>query len=317
MNKAVITQKINSFSDLAKKQTALLRQNQIWIWFWRVINVIALCLIGTGVYYAINNINTQGITVRYEFLFLALFIYILVMIMHLTGWHILSSSILGQKHFISNVEAIARSNIVKYLPTIVWYIANRTHYYHQRGVPKSQVVIASLYELGFMVSACTFFLGINWLLNVNIWLDALFIILIIITFIYLAFYRVSNNKIPLKSLLNSFLWYAATWPIAGFFLWAIVSAYTPLPLPLSTFQSLFTIWLLSSIASYAVSLTIGAFGFAREITLTMLLVQLVPLPISIAVSISVKMILIIGEVTCSLILLSVFHLMRMRSPREH
>jgi hypothetical protein len=62
--------------------------------------------------------------------------------------------------------------------------------------------------------------------------------------------------------------------------------------------------------SYVVTLTLGAIGILREITLTMLLAQHWPLAIGVAAAIGMKLLLTLGEIVCSLLMLSGFLLWR-------
>jgi hypothetical protein len=91
-------------------------------------------------------------------------------------------------------------------------------------------------------------------------------------------------------------------------LWAGVAAFAPAG-P-SDLPDLANAWLLAGLASYAVSLTLGTIGIAREITLTVLLGQHWPLAVGIATAITVKVVLTIGELLCSLLLLGGLQLQR-------
>ncbi|MBX0327758.1 hypothetical protein K2Z83_08720 [Oscillochloris sp. ZM17-4] len=311
-------QRILQIMRLPREKLQQLAAHPAWRWFWRVFTALSLVAVAVGIYYSFQEIPTEDLLIRPTYLLAALGIYLVTFIMQLLGWHALSQLMFGKISLRDNVKAVATSNLVKYLPTIAWYIANRAHYYHQRGVPQARVVTASLYELGFMVSACAALLAVSWLAGFSVWLAALALAAIALALGFLVTRRspidAEGGRTPLGGLTKAFLWYAGTWPIAGLFLWAVISIFVDVPL--SYLQTVLHIWLITSLAGYGVSLTLGVLSFAREITLTVLLAQIWPLPVAIATAITVKLMLILGEVICSLILLGVFRLTERRVSYE-
>jgi hypothetical protein len=313
-------QRIMQILRLPREKLRPLVEHPAWRWFWRAFTALSLVAVAVGIYYSAREIPAEGLQVRPLFLLAALGIYLLTFSMHLMGWHTLSGLLFGKMRLRDDVEAVAASNLVKYLPTIAWYIANRAHYYHQRGVPQARVVAASFYELGFMVGACAALLAISWLAGLSIWLGvaALAAVAVAIGLIIVRSPRMpsgdAGEHVPVGGIVRAFLWYGATWPIAGLFLWAVLSAFVPVPI--SDYQAVLYMWLFTSLASYGVSLTLGMLNFAREITLTVLLTQIWPLPVAIATAVTVKILLTVGEVTCSLILLGIFRLVALRSANE-
>ncbi|MEI7768745.1 MAG: hypothetical protein WCI67_02095 [Chloroflexales bacterium] len=313
-------QRIMQILRLPREKLRPLVAHPAWSWFWRAFTALSLVAVAVGIYYSVREIPAEGLEVRPVFLLVALGIYLLTFSMHLMGWHTLSRLMFGKMRLRDDVEAVAASNLVKYLPTIAWYIANRSHYYHQRGVSRAKVVAASLYELGFMVGACAALLAISWLAGLSLWLAAAALAVVALALGLVAARRPqmpssdAGERLPLGGLVRAFLWYAATWPIAGLFLWAVLSTF--ISVPITEVQMVLHIWLFTSLASYGVSLTLGVLSFAREITLTVLLAQFWPLPVAIATAVTVKLLLTVGEVTCSLILLGLFRLSAVRIAHE-
>lgn len=283
---------------------------QIWRWIWRGITLLSLSAIVIGAVYTYRTFPDESIRIDPAFIGLAFGIYIATFVMHLMGWRGLSRIFFKHIPLHDDIEAVAASNLVKYLPTIAWYIANRTHYYKQRQIPPTTVVTASLYELAFMVGASAAFFLISWLHNINMVLTV-----IAIGAIPLALWLVAK-RFPFTqnvdasdsrySWITTFLWYAASWPLGGLFLWAILRSFAPISI--GDLPIVFHIWLLSSLASYAVSLTLGTLGIAREITLSVLLAPIWPLPAALATAITVKLLLTLGEVICSLLVLGFLRL---------
>ncbi len=312
-------QRLQRLLSLPHEKLRPLLTHPAWRWFWRGLTVLSLVAVVAGGYYSYTTLSTEGLQVHPTFLLLALVIYLVTFVMHLLGWHNLSRLLLGKFRLRQDVEAVTGSNLVKYLPTIAWYIANRAHYYHRLGVPQARVVAASFAELGFMVGACAGLLGLLWLYGISPWL-AMAVPLALAGILWALYTRrgarfgLDEGSGSLGGWAGAFLWYGATWPLAGLFLWAILAAFVPTP-P-DNVQTMLWIWLSAALASYAVSLTLGFFVIAREITLTVLLAQIWPLPVALATAISVKLMLTLGEVTCSLLILGALRLAGARSSDE-
>ncbi len=314
--------RIRRLLSLPREKLRPLFAHPAWRWVWRGITVLSLVALALGAYVSYRDLPQEGLQVRPAFLFIALGIYLVTFVMHLMGWHRLSRLLLGELRLREDVEAVAGSNLVKYLPTIAWYIANRAHYYGQRGVAQARVVAASFYELGFMVGASAGLLCLIWLYGISPWLAAA--APVAIGLVLWALYRVRGarfgnaadpaSRVQALRWLGAFLWYGATWPIAGLFLWAVLNAY--LPVPLAMFGTVLWIWLAAALAGYAVSLTLGFLAIAREITLTVLLAQIWPLPVALACAITVKLLLTLGEVIASLLVLGGLRLSKPGSGHE-
>ncbi len=271
-------------------------------WLWTLFQVLALALAVIGVVYAWREFPPD-VAVAPVFLGSALGLYALAFLMHLLGWHSLTRIFFGRLTFAENAQALAGSNLVKYLPTVVWYIANRSHFYHQRGVAQQRVVIASLSELALMVGSGAVLLAALWVgrtfapfaggllglvgLGVLIWA--------------LARHAGGSQQAPLGHWSLALLWYGGSWPVGVLIVWSLLRALVPVSF--ADLPTLAEFWLLAGLASYTMSLTLGTIGIMREITLTMLLAQYWPLPVALAAAIMVKLVLTLGEVGLSLLIL--------------
>lgn len=271
-------------------------------WLWLLFQLAALGLAGVGAYYAWRKFP-QGLHVEPAAFALACAIYVLAFGMHLLGWRSLARIFFGEMRLSEHAEAIAGSNLVKYLPTIAWYIANRSHYYHARGVASRAVVVASLSELALMVGSGAVMIVALWvgqalspLLAIALCLGGFALL------IWLLARHAGNgdHKHPGHWLL-ALAWYGGSWPVGALSMWAILRAFVPVGA--ADLPTIADIWLLAGLASYATSLTLGAFGIAREITLTVLIAQHWPLPVGIAAAIVLKLLLTLGEIGCSLAIL--------------
>jgi hypothetical protein len=199
---------------------------------------------------------------------------------------------------------------VKYLPTIIWYIANRGHFYSARGVAQKQVLVASLSELALMVGTGATLLVSLWVARSLSVLAAAALAVAGLALLIWALARHAGGQGGARR----WYWgaalacYGGSWPMGALIMWAIMRAFVPIQA--ADLLSIVDIWLLAGLASYAVSLTLGAIGIAREITLTVLIAQHWPLATGIAAAIVVKLLLTLGEIGCSLIILGYLQLWR-------
>jgi len=282
-----------------------------------------------GVYYAWRELPPGGLVVQPLYLALAAMLYMVTYTMHTLGWHNLAIRCFGRLPFRNNAQAMAGSNLVKYLPTIAWYIANRVHFYEERHVPRKAVVTASLLELTIMIGsggvlyvlfwlgrlsffavvlACGAGVGVGVLVRQQRWWHALW-------HRYAGGIRAARSHRGSDTLLTSaVMWYGGSWLLGVAFLWLILRAFVPLQA--ADLITLFNVWLLAGLASYGISVTLGSIGVVRELTLTALLASTWPLPAAIATAIAVKLILTLGEIACSGAVLAWLHVMPRKVAHE-
>jgi hypothetical protein len=276
---------------------------------WRALRVAAIALAIVGVYVAWIEFP-RDLHIMPAFALLAGLAFAVGFAMHTFAWHSLTQIFFPQVGLLQNAEAVAGSNLVKYLPTVVWYIANRSHYYHQYGVPPRLVVVASLTELVIMALWAALLL-LSW------WVGYLFglplaALLLVGTLLLLITLSVRWGMLgKLNHWAAAIFWYGSSWLIGILILWLSMRTFVPLTTP--ALIDLAQIWLLTGLTSYLLNLTLGAIGIARELTLTVLLSQQWPLAVAIAVSIIIKLVLTLGELLCSLIVLGSLRLWRQRS----
>jgi len=301
--------------------------------FWRLFGGIALVLIVIGMFFLWRKSAIDTLEISPLYLGLAVLIYLVTFGLQLTAWHLIATQLFGPLPFRDNAQAVAGSAVMKYLPTVAWYIANRVSFYEQRHVPRRAVVDASLFELVAMVGCCTLFYIVWWLEHINIVLAGSLLAAIAVL-LYLSIWHLNihwrawppvwgrryssprSGDVPIHERpryywLGALACYALSWPLGICFLWSIVHIFVPIPV--SSIVDLVSIWLLSSLASYVASLTLGAFGIARELTLTALLAQFWPLPVALATALVVKTLLTIGEIGCSGVILGWLYLRRKRA----
>lgn len=297
---------------------------------WRLLTLASLLLVGVGSFYAWREISAGSLQIDGRFLSLALGIVVINYGLHLLGWHLLVNRLCGHFRLHENAEALALSSLVKYLPTIAWYIANRADYYNQRGVAVQPVVAASLLELIYMISSGGLLFVVFWLGSQNLLLLALVVLALGLLLFRLTTpetvlwrwwqRRITPHTPPSGAHLTTrYTWliapllYGVTWLTGVVFLWATIHTFTPVTMATTDELLLLTIiWLLTGVASFLVSLTLGTIGILREITLGILLAQYWALPVAVAVPLLVKLLLTLGDIACSLLILGGFYLFRKR-----
>ncbi len=291
---------------------------------WRLLSVISIVLVSASSLYAWYEWPSNSLQVQPLFLGLAAVIYVITYAMHTIGWHFLAVRLFGPISISDNAEAVAASNLVKSLPTVAWYIASRTDFYAQRQVPRKRVVAAAMYELVMMIVSGILLFLIVRAASISLWLIAPMFVFVLALCIILprtnmALQQLLRRKFDLKNdgdvpwqfsayWLALLAWYGIVWLMGVGFVWSILRSITPLEL--STLLPLMDIWLVACLAGYAISLSLGTLGIAREITLTFLLAQQWSLPIAIAAAILIKIALTFGELGCSVLVLAKVRLWR-------
>ncbi len=303
-----------------------LNKMRLWLtparqrYLWHGITIISFVLTIIGMAYAWRKMPEGEIVLSPIYLGVSVIIYAITYAIHLFGWHSLAIATLGRLPLRLNVEAVATSDLVKYLPTVAWYIANRVHFYEQQQIRRNSVVAASLLEMVIMLGAGTFMYLVLWLIRAQSWLLLLGTLIIIMVILILVYPRINQwwrtriSAYQIASLYQgrygiiALFWYSISWPIGGLFLVTVLHIFTPVSM--ADYWSIFYIWLGAALLGSFVSIGIGTLGIAREMSLTYLLAQYWPLPASIATAISVKIILTLGQVFLALVILGWLRLLK-------
>ena len=328
----VVSTRIDRFRQLVSSPVKLIQAHispEVLRLIWRALSALSLTSIALASYYAWRSLPQARLAIRPEYLILAIGIYTIAYTTHLLGWHALATWFFGRLSFNDNVYAIASSSFVKYLPTVAWYIANRTHFYTRRGIPVKSVVAASLAELIIMTITGGFLFLIVWLIQRSLMITIFVVGIGVITCIAIMHNINHRHWRPLvpRQLLSltaggaggrgfwfiAMAWYGLSWLLGVAILWAVLSTFVPLSD--GSLLVIFNAWMITGIASYILTLSLGTAGIARDITLVVLLANVWPLPIAITTAIIVKMLLMVGEISCSGLLLGWFWVMQRRKAR--
>jgi hypothetical protein len=266
-------------------------------------------------------------TITPNYIFTALGIYVITYALHLLGWHALAKQYIGIGDFQANAEAVATSDLVKYLPTIGWYIANRVHYYQMRNVSKSAVIMTSLLEVAAMLLSGSLLYLVFWSASGDFRIGLLFLMSLGILFGLLIWpnFRHQWQAYNVEKLLKqrahhayvwflAFIWYGSSWVGGGIFLAAVLRIFVIVE-PGDLFN-LLGIWLVAGLSGYIISLSLGTINIAREATLVVLLAQHWPLSAGISTALIVKIILTVGQIVCALIVLFMLYMIRITYMRR-
>ena len=280
---------------------------------WPLLSLVSVAIVAIGAYYAWQQLATGTLRIAPSYLALAAAISAVAYALQTVGWHYLATHFLGPLPLRTNVEAMAASSLVRSLPTVAWYIANRMHFYTRRSIPQRSVAVASLVELLIMLVTGALIYAIFWLAQVH-WAFALLgtvgfgLLWIAASKSGASFptwrWKWLQRRLPGGPLVlgaggqwrTAMFWYGTTWPLGVCMLWAAVHVFTPVEA--AQFATVFNIWLLMGLVSYLGTLTLGGIGIGREITLTFLLAQHWPLSVAVASAVVIKTVLTLGEIVC-------------------
>ncbi len=286
---------------------------------WQVLTVLSLVAALLSTVYLWEQLEAGIIHFTPAYLVLALVIYVITYIQRLYGWQATATYFFGKLSLRDNAEAAAASTLLKFLPTVAWYIANRVHFYTRRDIPRRAVIAASLFELVAMTASGALLYGIYWLTRHASW--GTFLVVAVIVGATIALSRpsgalrtwwndriISNIVVPNRQgnqqrlLWFAFLWYGSSWVLSFAFFWTMCGVL--IPLRVQDIDPLLDAWLLSNLVNNLLSFTLGAVPIAREVTLSVMLAQTWPWPVAIAAVALVKLYFTFGDIVCSAVVLA-------------
>lgn len=225
-------------------------------------------------------------------------------------WHSLCTRFIQHAQFRTNIRIWWYANLARRIPGTVWFIASRAIMYETVGVAKLPVTLLSGLEmvLIFVSGIVTTLLTLPfWILpdeitqNGNlIWflpiIGVLCVIMVhprILEKIWQLFSRQGPTaQLYWRDTTTWLLLYIIVWIFGGLVLFCLINFFQPL----STTYLIATIgmWALASSISLAGALTITGLGL-REVSLTLMLTQIVPLPVALVIVIILRVLWLLGE----------------------
>lgn len=249
------------------------------------------------------------------FLYTAVFFF-LDLLLATWVWHLFISRLTGFNNFRKNAKICWSANLARRIPGPIWYIAGRAILYEQEGIRKTTTTLLSALELAFFLVSgilTTLLILPFWIFQdsevykpIQFWIF-LAILPLGIALVHPRVLERLWQKVSREKLTHHLLWrntitwlwiYVLTWIIGAFVLFSVINIIYPLPL--SELISTIGIWAFAGSISLAGALTISVVGL-REVSLTLLLIQIIPSPIALIVAIGIRLVWLAGELLSALI----------------
>lgn len=247
----------------------------------------------------------RPVWIGYGLIFLAIDLFLGAL-----AWHLLVIRFTDHKSLRYNVKFWSYANLARRIPGTIWYISSRAVLYERRGIRKTTTIVLSGLEMALiLVSGIVMFIIILpfWALPDHIMdglMDLWFLFILLPPCLLLVHPRVLDRlwrKISPQTNIPELRWsdtigwlflYLVIWGVGSLTLFSAVNLVYPLPI--QQLSSIIGMWALASTISLAGALTFTSFG-VREISLTLLLAQLIPAPIALIVAITVRIFWLAGE----------------------
>jgi glycosyltransferase 2 family protein len=252
----------------------------------------------------------QPIWLGYALLFLAVDLFL-----GSYAWHMLVSRLTTHNDLQHNIKSWHYANLARRVPGTIWYIASRALLYEKRGLNKRTTSLLSGLELVIILFSgiATFILTLPfWVMpdEVTTQINQSWLFLIIVPICFLLVHPTVLNKIwskvseapPAKLLWRDtgrwLIVYLVVWFFGGCVLFSVINLFQPLPW--SQLIPVTGMWIIASVVSLAGTLAFSGMGL-REISLTLLLAQVVPLPVALIIAIVLRLLWLLGELVAALL----------------
>ncbi|MEZ4510984.1 MAG: hypothetical protein R3C62_03840 [Chloroflexota bacterium] len=232
------------------------------------------------------------------------------------AWHLVAKRMAGVENGRLNLKIWWYANLAKRIPGVVWYIASRAILYEQAGVSKRTTSLLSGLELAliFVSGIITTLLTLPfWILPTEITenLGRAWFLLILLPLSFLLIqprilekiwqklsHETNTHPLRWRDTLYWLGFYVIIWVLGGVVMFSTINFFQTLPAT----QLLATIgmWALASSVSLAGAITFTSIG-VREVSLTLLLTQLMPLPVAIITIIAIRLLWLAGELITAVI----------------
>jgi hypothetical protein len=292
---------------------------------WQSLTVLSILAALSSIVYLWGQLQPGALRFAPRYLAAAAAIYVVTYAQRMWGWQATATYFFGRLPLRDNAEAVAASTLVKFLPTVAWYIANRVHFYTRRGIPARAVVAASLFELVAMTASGAVLYGAYWCVRHASAMTFAIAIVVLLAVAALCrphgalrawwHERIHRNIVApnregaqQRQIWRALLWYGSSWIVSFAFFWAVCSILVPLGA--ESVEPMLSAWLLANLANSVLTLTLGAVPIAREVTLSVLLAQWWAWPVALAAVALVKIFFTLGDLLCSAAVLGWLHLTR-------
>jgi len=204
-----------------------------------------------------------------------------------------------RRHF----KVYVATNFSRRLPGAVWYIAGRAALYEGDGIAKSVISLASLVEVILIALSSIVCYFLAWPFGGSAWGGWPLLLVGLVAGLVLIHPRVvgallrrlGQPEVPqlhYRDMLTWLLLYVLVWAVGGVTLYSVVAGLHPLPL--SGLPHIVRAWSLSGAAAVIVFFSPSGLGI-KEVTLTLLLVPVIPVPLAAIVALLMRLLLTIYE----------------------
>lgn len=272
--------------------------------------LISLAVVVMVIFTNWTTISTYEWQVRPVWIGYGLFFLAIDLFLGALAWHLIVIRFTEHKSLRQNVKFWNFSNLARRIPGTIWYISSRAVLYEKHGVSKATTIVLSGLEMALiLVSGIVIFIIILpfWAIPDDL-VDGLgnlwFILILLPPCLLLVHPRVLDRlwrklsplttiqKLHWRDTIGWLFLYLVIWAIGALTLFSAVNFVHPLPI--QQLAPIIGMWALASTISLAGALTFTSFG-VREISLTLLLAQLIPAPIALIVAIIVRIFWLAGE----------------------
>lgn len=277
-----------------------LRRSREWVVGINIVLVLALLLfIGRYLCLDLQKILRAEMTLRISYLWLALMIYGLNFLIFIIAWQRIVVRFGGPTDLKRNVFLYSYTNLARFLPTPIWFIASRVHNYNRLGMSQRSALIMTAMETLLHALAGLVFYS---LLSINLeypvtWLYMLVLIPAAVVLCCPRWLKLPEmiNEVPMRrqDVVILLTLYVLTWIMAGLFLFAIINIFSLNTLSL---DDLWRIWTLASLVSYVATYMLGGIGVLQEFTLTWLLGRFYSPGIALLIAVGARLTLILGGI---------------------
>ena len=285
-----------------------------------VFLIITAFAIGSVLYSSRETLRTYNWEIRPGWLWLAIGLMLVSMYLGAWAWHRLVTDAAGVGNGRLNIKIWWYANLAKRIPGVVWYIASRAFLYEQEGISKRLISLLSGLEIAliFVSGIITTLITLPfWILPAEITDNlsrAWFLLLLIPLSALLIHPRILGmvwQKLSPETAVQSLTWrntiiwiaiYMLIWVAGGIVMFSIINFFQVLPW--HQIIAIIGMWALASSVSLAGAITFTSIGI-REVSLTLLLTQLMPLPVAIITIIAIRLLWLAGELITALISLKV------------
>lgn len=232
------------------------------------------------------------------------------------AWHLLISHLAGYTNLRYNIKTWHYANLAKRIPGSVWYVASRAVMNEKQGISKLTTSLVSGLEflLSLLSAIALFLLSLPfWALpqeittQISQYWYALFLFPLSLFLVHPTLLGKIWRKIDKNSLIRPLQWrHTITWFSLDLIIWLLSSLllFSSInflyPLEIGHFPAIVGIWTLSGAISLAGAVSLSPIGL-REISLAILLAQIMPPPIAILMAILFRIIWLIAELVGSLL----------------